>query len=325
MLTLHATIQRARALQDTASVKAHAIQTLDLAVRDRPVGAWAPDDDVVAGLRAPRKRLPRASSAEPVEAFAQLEVALLRRHGAQLALQVGPEARVFEIGGSDLATTRGLLGALERPSSYVAVDTHDRSSLGLRHAFPQLDVQTLHADYTHHFELPAPQHEWRRTLAFVGGATLGTFEPGEARTVLALLARAAGPDRLLLVGADATRDPEIHAQSYGDDGLTRSMLAELNRARGATFDLDGYDHRATWNAEASRVELHLVSKRRQIVRLAGTPIVVSAGEPIVAQYCYKHTPVAMQALLGAAGWKPRQVFTATHMPYRLWLCEPSRE
>jgi hypothetical protein len=43
---------------------------------------------------------------------------------------------------------------------------------------------------------------------------------------------------------------------------------------------------------------------------------------MVTEHCYKHTPAAMHALLGMAGWRPRQVFTDQNVPFRLWLCEP---
>jgi uncharacterized SAM-dependent methyltransferase len=58
------------------------------------------------------------------------------------------------------------------------------------------------------------------------------------------------------------------------------------------------------------------------VRVAGELFKLADGEPIVTEHCYKHTPAAMHALLALSGWRPRQVFTATAMPFRLWLCEP---
>src|SRR4030095_5672736 len=129
--------------------------------------------------------------------------------------------------------------------------------------------------------------------------------PGEARRFLAQLAQLAGNDRMLLLGADATREPSQLLRAYDDEhGVTaafnKNVLAHLNRTRGATFDLEAFDHRAVWNADASRVEMHLVSRRRQTVTISGQRILFGAGEAIVTEHCYKHTPAAMHALLGMA-------------------------
>jgi L-histidine Nalpha-methyltransferase len=301
-------------------------------------------DDVLAGLRAPHKQLPcrllyADAGADLFERICTLdayyptrtELALLDQHLPQIAHHVGPAARVIEPGSGEGKKTRMLLHALDAPSSYVPIDiAHDqlrRMAAQLRADFPDIGIEPVTADYSEPFELPVPQHAFRRTLVFFPGSTIGNFEPGDARQFLARLAALAGPERMLLLGADATRDPQALLRAYDDEhGVTaafnKNALAHLNRARDATFDLDAFTHRAVWNAAASRVEMQLVSKRRQIVRIAGEPITFVAGEPIVTEHCYKHTPAAMHALLAGAGWRPRQVFTASATPFRLWLCEP---
>ncbi|MDQ3369049.1 MAG: L-histidine N(alpha)-methyltransferase [Myxococcota bacterium] len=301
------------------------------------------EDDVLAGLREPRKRLPcrllyDSVGAELFERITTLEeyyptrveLELLERHLPQIAHQVGPDARVIEPGSGDGRKPRTLLRGLERPSSYVPIDVaHEQLHhwVGtLQTEMPHLDIQPVTADYTQPFALPSPQHEWKRTLVFFPGSTIGNFEPAEARSFLATLGRIAGDDRLLLLGADATRDPLALLRAYDDEaGVTaafnKNILANLNRSRGATFDLDCFDHRAVWNAAASRVEMQLVSTCRQLVRVDGHVITFSPGEVITTEHCYKHTPEAMQALLSAAGWRTRQVFTSSHQPFRLWLCE----
>jgi len=302
------------------------------------------DDDVLAGLRSPRKQLPcrllyAGGGDELFERICTLdayyptrtELSLLDAHLPQIASHVGPAARVIEPGSGDGRKTRRLLRALASPASYMPIDiAHDqlqRMAERLRGELAGLQVEPVTADYTEPFELPVPQHAFRRTLVFFPGSTIGNFEPGEARRFLAQLAHLAGNDRMLLLGADATRDPAMLLRAYDDEhGVTaafnKNVLAHLNRTRGATFDLDAFDHRAVWNGDASRVEMHLVSRRRQTATVSGQRIVFGAGESIVTEHCYKHTPAAMHALLGLAGWRPRQVFTDQNVPFRLWLCEP---
>lgn len=302
-------------------------------------------DDVVSGLRAARKHLPPRllhDDDEGAELFAQIatldayypahvELALLREHAARVAAQVGPEARVVNPGSGEAVAARILLAALERPSSYVPIDLVPeqlaRVTLALRARFPTLEVQPLRADFRLPFDLPVPRHVPGRTLVFLPGSTIGLYEPAEARALLAQLADVAGPDRLLLLGADGTRDPALLARAYDDEhGVTaafdKHVLEHLNRTHGATFDLDAFEHRAVWNADASRVELQLVSTARQEVRIDGETIAFASGEPVVTEHCYKHTPAAMEALLAFSGWRPRHVFASTRAAYRVWLCEP---
>jgi dimethylhistidine N-methyltransferase len=301
------------------------------------------DDEVITGLRAPHKRLPcrllyDAVGAHLFERICTLdayyptrtEVALLRANLQTIAHHVGARARVIEPGSGEGIKTRDLLRALESPSSYVpidvAVDQLQRTAAALRAEYAGLDVHPVVADYTQPFAVPVPQRDWDKTLVFFPGSTIGNFEPDAARQFLATFARHAGHDGLLLLGADATRDPAALVRAYDDeDGVTaqfnKNVLAHINHVHGATFDLDAFDHRAVWNAAASRVEMHLVSKRRQLVRVGREVIAFRADETIVTEHCYKHAPAAMQALLASAGWKTRQVFTASDYPMRLWLCE----
>ena len=302
------------------------------------------EDEILSGLRATKKRLPcrllyDAAGADLFEQITTLdayyptriELAMLREHAAKIAMHVGPEARVIEPGSGEGIKSRIILSALERPSCYVPIDVAREQLMRLaglvRTQFPKMEVQPVVGDYTQPFELPVPQHEVSRSLVFFPGSTIGNFEPSDARSFLASLARLAGPNRMLLLGADGTRDVDLLQRAYDDEhGVTaafnKNVLAHLNKTRGATFDLDAFAHHAVWNGNMSRIEMHLVSKTRQIVRVDNSTFAFAPGESIVTEHCYKHTPEALQTLLAAAGWRPRQVFTSTQVPYRLWLCEP---
>lgn len=317
------------------------------------------DDHVLAGLRSSHKQLRRrllyaGASAERFERSctldayypARAELALLDQHLPQIAHHVGPNARVIEPGSGDGDNTRKLLRGLEAPSSYVPIDLagaqlHRKVAL-LRRELPGLEIEPVTAGYNEvynevnneaynkgyngAFELPVSRHAFKRTLVFFPARAIGNLAPGDARRFLARLTGLAGNDRMLLLGADATRDPAALLRAYDDHGITaalhKNVLVHLNRTRGATFELDAFEHRAVWNPGASRVELHLVSKRRQVVRIAGQTIAFAAGESIVTEHCYQHSPAAMHTSLAMSGWCPRQVFAAAAAPFRLWLCEP---
>ncbi len=310
------------------------------------VVARAPElfDDVVVGLRQQPKRLPCRLLYDEIGAslFEQItgiddyyptrnELRLLDAHLPEIAREIGVAARVIEPGSGSGIKTKRLLKALDRPASYVgidvAVDALAYTASVLRAELPDLEVYPIYADFTQPFTLPPPRRPIGKTLVFFPGSTIGNFEPHDAVTFLSRLQRLAGPSARLLLGADGTHDKDALLHAYDDlDGVTaefnKNVLVHLNRSRGADFDLDAFDHRAVWNAKHARVEMQLVSRVEQTVRIGDETIMFAAGEPLVTEHCYKHSIEAMRGILGAAGWTPRQVYTAQEQPVRLWLCEP---
>jgi dimethylhistidine N-methyltransferase len=299
------------------------------------------DDDVLAGLRAAHKHLPcrllyDARGAELFEQIcavadyypARTEIALLEHHLPAIAAAVGARARVIEPGSGAGRKTRLLLAALAQPAIYVPIDISseqlETTARALRDAFPALEVTPVHGDYTRAIALPHPRTSFERTLIFFPGSTIGNFEPVEAEAFLARLAVLAGPHSMLLLGADSNADPESLLHAYDDaQGITAAfdlnILEHVNRTHHATFEPDAFMHRARWNARRSRVEMHLVSRRRQTVRVADEVFELDPGESIVTEHCYKHSEDTLRALLADAGWAVHQVFVDQQRRMHLWL------
>jgi uncharacterized SAM-dependent methyltransferase len=78
---------------------------------------------------------------------------------------------------------------------------------------------------------------------------------------------------------------------------------------GAEIDLDAFAHRAFFNPEASRIEMHLVSLKAQTIRVADRGIAFAAGETIHTENSYKYTVESFRALAGEAGWRAEAVWT----------------
>jgi uncharacterized SAM-dependent methyltransferase len=184
-------------------------------------------------------------------------------------------------------------------------------------------------DYTGPLAVPPPPRPIARTLVFFPGSTIGNFEPDEARGFLARLGDLAGPGGLLLLGADSNADRGSLERAYNDrEGVTAAfnlnVLAHLNRARDATFDLAAFEHRALWNAASSRIEMHLFSLHPQTVWVDGEPISFERGESIVTEHCYKHSRPALAALLASAGWRVLRIDPDPRARMHLWLAAAER-
>lgn len=246
------------------------------------------------------------------------ETAILRRHAPAIAAALGPNVAVVEYGSGSSVKTELLLAALARPRVYVPVDV-SRTALTaaagrLRARFPTLPVAPLAADFTAPLAPPAPVAAARRRVAFFPGSTIGNFPYPEAVELLAGMRRLVGPGGAAVVGADLAKPRAVLEAAYDDAaGVTaefnRNALLHLNRRFDADFAPARWAHRAPWREDLGRVEMHLVSRAAQRVRLAGQELAFAPGDHVVTEYSHKYRPGEFEGLAAAAGWRAAGVFT----------------
>lgn len=242
------------------------------------------------------------------------EIALLKAHAPEMADAVGTFPVVVEIGSGSSRKTPLLLRHLDRPRAYVPVDIASHSleaSVAMLAAeFPELPMYPLVTDFNQPFRLPTElRTPESRRLIFFPGSTIGNLDPEEARTFLRRLGENLGPQDAMLVGVDPTRDPDLLIPAYNDaKGVTAAfnlnLLTRLNRELGCNFDLAAFRHEARYNPQHGRIEMHLVSRNAQTVRLLGKTIRFAEGESIHTENSYKYPIVEFQALARTAGWQP---------------------
>ncbi|HEY6049850.1 MAG TPA: L-histidine N(alpha)-methyltransferase [Thermoanaerobaculia bacterium] len=139
---------------------------------------------------------------------------------------------------------------------------------------------------------------------------MGNFDPPAAHDFLSKIRFALRPGDALLLGADLVK-PEAELLLAYDDPLgvtsafNKNLLVRMNTELLADFDLDQFAHRAVWNAAESRVEMHLVSRRAQTVRIPRAEVEISfrRGEPIWTESSYKYTADGVVALGREAGFR----------------------
>lgn len=241
------------------------------------------------------------------------ELGLLERHGAEMAACIGAGVDLIEFGAGATRKVGLLLQHLPDARRFMPIDISGEhlvaSQAPLRARFPSLTIEPLAADFTAPLALPPAVG---RRVGFFPGSSIGNFEPAQA---LALLRRMAGwlTGGGLLVGIDLVKEPAVLHAAYNDAaGVTaafnRNVLARANRELGCDFDLDGFAHAAFYHPVLQRIEMHLVSRRRQTVRLGRTSFSFEDGESVHTENSYKYTVESFQALARNAGWKPQAVW-----------------
>ena len=258
------------------------------------------------------------------------ETSLLRATGDWLLPEDFRDAALIEFGGSDETKAGYLLDMRDstgKPvfNTYVTIDVAGpamgqmRTRLAKTH--PNLRFVPIEADFTQPVRLPRLN---RHRLGFFPGSTIGNLDPDHAIGFLTTARASLGPNAWFLLGADLRKSPDILLPAYNDaEGVTAAfnlnLLRRLNREADADFDLRRFCHRAIWNAERGRIEMHLISNEDQVVQVAGRPISFSASESIHTENSYKFTPDMVESIASAAGWAPRRMWTDQRCYFGIFL------
>ncbi|MCG6984573.1 MAG: L-histidine N(alpha)-methyltransferase [Thiocapsa sp.] len=244
------------------------------------------------------------------------EIGILREYGSEMADRLGRDNVLIELGSGSSLKIQILLAAL-RPRTYLPVDISREhlleSAYALAERFPGLAIRAACADYSAPFRLPL-EPDWTDLAAFFPGSSIGNFDPDDARLLLRRVAGLLGAGGRLLIGVDLPKDPAILNAAYDDaQGVTAAfnlnLLTRINRELDGDFDLDAFAHRAFFNAAESRVEMHLVSRVDQRVRVAGAAFDFRAGETIHTESSYKYGTEVFKRLARDAGFLSEQVWT----------------
>ena len=305
----------------------HAPALANAHLPDEQTSAFA--KEVIADLAHQPKRLsPKyfydATGSELFEQITQLpeyyptrtELGILRDRGPEIAAIIPQGAVLIEFGAGATTKVRLLLQSCAF-KAYVPVDISGDFLNGqadaLREDFPDLAVHPVVADFTTPFALPDAIKDMPK-VGFFPGSTIGNFEPHEACRFLRSAREILGPGALMIVGADLEKDERMLYKAYNDAaGVTArfnlNLLVRINRELGGNFDISAFTHRAIYNREQHRIEMHLVSRKPQNVRLLGTSFAFRTGESIHTESSYKYSIERFGALARGSGWNVQNTWT----------------
>jgi dimethylhistidine N-methyltransferase len=286
-------------------------------------------DDVIENLAQHPKRLsPKyfydAAGSELFEQITVLpeyyptrtELGILRGRGDEIADIIPQSAALVEFGAGATTKVRLLLERCDF-GAYVPVDISgdflNAQADALRQDFPGLDVYPVAADFTAPFALPEDIAGMAK-VGFFPGSTLGNFEPHEARAFLRSAREILGAGAQMIIGVDLEKSERVLYDAYNDSaGVTArfnlNVLVRINRELGGNFDLSAFMHRSVYNRDRHRIEMHLISKKSQTVRILGRNFSFRPGESIHTESSYKYSFERFTALACDSGWKVRESWT----------------
>ena len=253
----------------------------------------------------------------PWYTITRAEFRLLETSGAEIFRRVAPLSALVELGpgsGEKLSTL-----ASARPAGGGALDVHvvDLSPSALEATATTLghldDIRVIAHEASYEDGLndaiQLRPHVGRALVLFLG-SNIGNFDPPGAHAFLRGIRSTLRPGDALLLGADLVKPVRALELAYDDPlGVTaafnRNLLARINRELGGDFAIDQFAHRAVWNEAESRVEMHLISRRTQAIRIeaADVSFTMPRGDVIWTESSYKYRLDQVRAMIEGAGFQ----------------------
>jgi L-histidine N-alpha-methyltransferase len=259
------------------------------------------------------------------------ESALLAAHGAGILDRAGPVSAIVELGPGNGAKLRTLLAGAHgvRPAAVHLVDISPGALASAAQALsplPGIRVRTHEARFEDGLRDATREPCRGRVCVLFLGSNIGNFDPTASQELLRAIRRPLRPGDTLLLGADLVKRASDVLVAYDDPlGVTaafnRNVLRRINDELGGDFALDQFVHRARWDAAASRVEMHLVARSRQRIRIAAADLTfeMAEGETIWTESSYKYRPAEIVDRLGQAGFQPIDTWVHREAGFTLTL------
>lgn len=258
----------------------------------------------------------------------RVETALLAEHSVEVAKLVGPGRAVVEFGSGSSTKTPHLLGAIE-PAAYVPIDISGEflreSANALAADFPKLHIEPLEADFTRPLNPPDSIAHLPR-LGFFPGSTIGNLVARTAVNLLRAMVETLGQGSMLLIGMDRVKSTDVLIRAYDDPGgvtaaFNLNLLHRINRELDGDIPVDAFRHRAIWNDDYARIEMHLEAQRDMRFEVGGHRFSMAAGETIHSENSHKYGPRDARLLLRAGAWTPVCEWTDPDGLFALILAE----
>lgn len=307
-------------------------------------------EDVDEGLRAAPKRLSciyfydyRGSllferiCRLPEYYLTDAEATILRTYSEEITSFLPPETALVELGSGSCVKTEYIIEELLGQYGkvlYSPIDISRRmlkeSAVALLERYDDLEIISVAAEYAEGIRRIEMHLDQPKLILWLG-SSIGNFEFREAARFLRGVVRFLAPEDLFLIGFDLVKDRRILESAYNDSqGVTAqfnlNLLSRINRELGGGFDLDLFKHKAIFNQDSSRIEMHLASTCKQSVFIGdlGSTYHFEENETIHTENSHKFTLEAIEEISRQAGMHPVKQWFDDKEYFCLALLRPGR-
>ena len=253
---------------------------------------------------------------------------LLQHHAHDIVELISGPVAVAELGSGSGKKTRWILQALCRRqhTPYFPIEISRTALVMCERELGDIESMSIvgfEREYLDGLvEVAARRREGQQLLVLFLGSTIGNFDRPAAVDFLRQLRAILHPGDWLLLGTDLEKPIPQLINAYDDPlGVTAAfnlnLLSRINRELDADFDLTQFEHVALYNEKERSVEMHLRSRRSQLVNIprSGTAIDFAEGETIWTESSHKFTVDEIFWISRKAGFRCRRQWIDHEWPF----------
>ncbi|GAA0879174.1 L-histidine N(alpha)-methyltransferase [Algoriphagus jejuensis] len=282
-------------------------------------------EEVLAGLRSTPKRLPSKYFYDeagslifqeimdmPEYYLPAAEFEIIQTRSEEIAKRINAsQLDIIELGAGDGRKMVHFVDVLCQHVpclSYFPLDISDSiltiNEQLIRSEVPKVKYRSLAGDYFH--TLRELEDRTNQRLIVFAGSNIGNYRTTEAIAFLKFIKGEMKPGDFLLLGVDLKKNPKKILPAYNDpQGITRrfnlNLLTRINRELGGDFELNSFDHYATYHPISGAAESFIVSLKKQTVRIGSEIVKFEKDEIIQTEISQKYDLTLLKQLSTAAG------------------------
>lgn len=245
------------------------------------------------------------------------ELEILGSKKKEIKLSLPKNTSIIEFGSGSSIKIQKLVEALNNPLQYLPIDISKEFLIDNATKFakknPKIKVTAICADFRQTSKLDKIMNKNQKRVGFFPGSTIGNFSPIKAKNILKNIKSTLGKNNHLIIGVDIIKNKKILENAYNDSkGVTAefniNILKHLNMRFNSNFNLKKFKHRAFFNTDKNRIEMHLVSREQQVVEILKSNIKFSEGETIHTENSYKYSTDQFKLKVERIGYKVLKVW-----------------
>ena len=232
-----------------------------------------------------------------------------------------------ELGAGNGQKSFSLIKCFPGLKEYTLLDISMSSLRGavdyLKMAYPQIDIRGVCTDYLNPETMYMGDNTGKRLIVFLG-STIGNMEKRDSINFLISCNESMSRGDAILIGVDMKKDKAVLERAYNDSsGITArfnlNLIERIKREFGVSIPDGTFVHKAFYNEEIGRIEMHLVCTRVFSMNLDGAIIRFFKGEEIHTENSYKYTPDEFNEMLSRSGFTEPERLTDSRQYYSIFI------